>query len=150
MIKARISIKTVHSVSLINPVVEGAHILPLRLPCSPSGKTNIYLDTVHPMGPRGLEKVEEVDAILASKQAPQEASQPDKAFQKPWFIVPLQPEFELGETEPLHLQCNVEPKEDPKLNVEWHFNGKPLSHGKWRGNGEVGMEVNLAVTNDMR
>ena len=82
------------------------------------------------MGPRGLEKVEEVDAILASKQAPQDAAGPDKAFPKPWFIVPLQPEFELGETEPLHLQCNVEPKEDPKLNVEWHFNGKPLSHGE--------------------
>ncbi|KAF0303161.1 Titin [Amphibalanus amphitrite] len=91
-------------------------------------KANIYLDTVHPMGPRGLEKVEEVDALMASKQAPHDAAQPDRAFQKPWFIVPLQPEFELGETEPLHLQCNVEPKEDPKLNVEWFFNGKPLSH----------------------
>ena len=95
----------------------------------PSGKTNIYLDTQHPQGRAGLEKVQEAEDAFLSKYQRQ-VSGPDATYPKPVFTIPLKPQFSLGEAEPLHLECNVEPKEDPNLKVEWYFNGKALEHGK--------------------
>jgi len=46
------------------------------------------------------------------------------------WTVPLQPEFRLGENDKLHLEGNVEPRNDPNLKIEWFFNGKALEHGK--------------------
>jgi titin len=93
------------------------------------GKTNIYLDTQHPQGKAGFEKVQEAEeAFLAKAQRKPDGSEPD--WEKPYFTVPLAPEFRLGEAEPLHLECNVEPKADPNLKIEWYFNGKALEHGK--------------------
>lgn len=80
------------------------------------------------MGQAGLEKVKEVEDAFASKYQRQ-PSVPEAAFPKPVFTVPLQPEFHLNEAEPLHLEAHVEPKADPKLKVEWYFNGKVLEHG---------------------
>jgi hypothetical protein len=97
---------------------------------SPSGKTNIYLDTQHPQGKAGLEKVQEAEDAYLSKYQRQ-VSGPDTAYPKPVFTTPLKPQFSLGEAEPLHLECTVEPKEDPNLKVEWYFNGKALEHGKF-------------------
>lgn len=94
-----------------------------------SGKQDIYLDTQHPQGKAGLEKVQEAEDAYLSKYQRQ-VSAPDAAYPKPVFIVPLGPQFSLGENEALHLECQVEPKEDPNLKVEWYFNGKPLEHGK--------------------
>jgi hypothetical protein len=34
------------------------------------------------------------------------------------------------ETKSLHLEAQVEPKEDPKLVIDWFFNGKQLEIGK--------------------
>ncbi|GLH07319.1 LOW QUALITY PROTEIN: Titin [Gryllus bimaculatus] len=93
-----------------------------------TSKQNIYLDTQHPQGKAGLEKVEEVDEAYAARLQ-REGSRPEQEFPKPIFIVPLHPEFSLGENEALHLECQVEPKEDPNLKVEWYFNGKNLEHG---------------------
>ncbi|XP_068082222.1 titin [Anabrus simplex] len=93
-----------------------------------TSKQSIYLDTQHPQGKAGFDKVKEADEAYASKLQRQESG-PEAQFPKPVFIVPLKPEFNLGETEPLHLECQVEPKEDPNLKVEWYFNGKALEHG---------------------
>jgi titin len=35
----------------------------------------------------------------------------------------------VGEGEPIHFECRVEPKTDPKLQVQWFHNGKLLSSG---------------------
>ena len=35
----------------------------------------------------------------------------------------------MAEAQPLHMECHVEPKQDPKLRVEWFLNGKLLEHG---------------------
>ena len=35
----------------------------------------------------------------------------------------------IGEGEPVHFECRVEPKTDPKLRVEWYRNGKILPTG---------------------
>ncbi|XP_074100964.1 sallimus isoform X11 [Cotesia typhae] len=93
-----------------------------------TSKQNIYLQTQHPQGPAGLEKVQEVDEAFQSRsKRPEDAPEPQ--YPKPVWTVPLQPEFKLGEAEPLHLEGQVEPKDDPNLKIEWYFNGKALEHG---------------------
>ncbi|KAL1117095.1 hypothetical protein AAG570_004423, partial [Ranatra chinensis] len=93
-----------------------------------TGKTDIYRQTQHPQGEAGLEKVQEVDDAYASKYQRQ-TSAPEKEYPKPVWTTPLNPEFKLGEAQPLHLEGMVEPKEDPNLKIEWFFNGKALAHG---------------------
>ncbi|OXU24124.1 hypothetical protein TSAR_014966 [Trichomalopsis sarcophagae] len=93
-----------------------------------TSKQSIYLQTQHPQGQAGLEKVKEVDDAYASK-AKKPDSGSEKEYPKPIWTVPLQPEFKLGEAEPLHLEGQVEPKDDPNLKIEWYFNGKILQHG---------------------
>lgn len=66
---------------------------------------------------------------LASKYQRQ-ASLPEATFPKPIFVVPLEAEFILAESKPLHLEAQVEPKNDPNLKIEWYFNGKVLDLGK--------------------
>ncbi|CAH1976506.1 unnamed protein product [Acanthoscelides obtectus] len=91
-------------------------------------KKSIYLDTQHPQGKAGLEKVEEVEEAVAGKYRRQ-PSAPEKEFGKPVWTIPLNPEFRLVEGQPLHLEGTVEPKEDPNMKIEWFFNGKSLEHG---------------------
>lgn len=86
------------------------------------------MDTQHPQGKTGLEKVQEVEDTLASKYQRQ-SSLPEAIFPKPIFVVPLNAEFILAETAPLHLEAQVEPKNDPNLKIEWYFNGKLLDLG---------------------
>jgi titin len=93
-----------------------------------TSKQNIYLETQHPQGEAGLEKVKEVeDAQILKGRKP--GSSPEKEYPKPIWIIPLQPEHRLGESEPVHLEGQFEPKDDPNLKVEWYFNGKLLQHG---------------------
>uniref|UniRef100_A0A1B6D7W5 Ig-like domain-containing protein n=2 Tax=Clastoptera arizonana TaxID=38151 RepID=A0A1B6D7W5_9HEMI len=93
-----------------------------------TGKSDIYLDTQHPQGQAGLEKVQEVEDAYASKYKRQ-ISGPEAEFPKPIWTTPLGPEFSMGEATPLHLEATVEPKNDPNLKIEWFFNGKTLEHG---------------------
>jgi len=93
------------------------------------GLQGIHLDTQHPQGITGLEKVQKVEDNLASKYQRQ-ASLPEATFPKPIFVVPLEAEFILAESKPLHLEAQVEPKNDPNLKIEWYFNGKVLDLGK--------------------
>jgi len=93
------------------------------------GLQGIHLDTQHPQGITGLEKVQKVEDNLASKYQRQ-SSLPETIFPKPIFVVPLEAEFILAESKPLHLEAQVEPKNDPNLKIEWYFNGKVLDLGK--------------------
>ncbi|RXG68646.1 Titin, partial [Armadillidium vulgare] len=91
-------------------------------------KANIFLDTQHPQGKAGLEKVEEAErAFFNKKQRP--PTEEEAAFLKPYFIRPLEANFSLMENQTLHMEANVEPKKDPNLKIEWFLNGKPLEHG---------------------
>uniref|UniRef100_A0A182WJ15 Ig-like domain-containing protein n=1 Tax=Anopheles minimus TaxID=112268 RepID=A0A182WJ15_9DIPT len=90
--------------------------------------TTMYLDTQHPQGKAGLEAVQDTEASLANRYRRQE-SKPESAFPKPQWTVQLQSEFRLNEAEALHLEGQVEPKDDPNLKIEWYFNGKVLEHG---------------------
>lgn len=88
----------------------------------------MYLDTQHPQGKAGLEAVQEAEETLTNKSK-RPSDKPDKAYPKPEWIVSLKEEFRLNEAESLHLEGQVEPKEDPNLKIEWYFNGKVLEHG---------------------
>jgi hypothetical protein len=46
---------------------------------------------------------------------------------KPVFTSQLPTQVQVDQNGILHLECNVEPKEDPKLNLNWYHNGLPLS-----------------------
>nr|XP_029725955.1 titin-like isoform X8 [Aedes albopictus] len=90
--------------------------------------TTMYLDTQHPMGKAGLEAVQDTEAALANRYKRQD-SKPEGDYPAPKWTVELQSEFRLNEAESLHLEGQVEPKDDPNLKIEWYFNGKVLQHG---------------------
>ncbi|XP_023947919.2 titin [Bicyclus anynana] len=92
-----------------------------------TGDKHIYLDTQHPQGKAGLDAVEQAEeARLAKGRRP---SVPDAEYPKPEWIVPVAPEHQLVEGQALHLEGQVEPKNDPDLKIEWFFNGKVLEQG---------------------
>nr|XP_036671085.1 titin isoform X4 [Drosophila suzukii] len=91
------------------------------------GKT-MFLDTQHPQGEAGLEAVQETEEELANRYTSKTAK-PETQYPPPVWTKPLQAEFHLSEAQPIHLEANVEPKEDPNLFIEWYFNGKMLQHG---------------------
>ncbi|XP_050422457.1 titin isoform X5 [Adelges cooleyi] len=110
-----------------------------------TGFQGIHLDTQHPQGITGLEKVQQVEDTLAHKYQRQ-PSLPEAAYPKPIFIVPLEAEFILPESAPLHLEARVEPKDDPSLKIEWYFNGQVLDLGsRFKTNNDFGF-VTLDLT----
>lgn len=52
----------------------------------------------------------------------------DSPMSPPKFITHIQ-SVTVDEAESLRFECRVEPKEDPKLRIEWFRNGKPLPSG---------------------
>lgn len=92
------------------------------------GTATMFLDTQHPQGQSGLEAVEGAERQIAEKHKRQ-ASTAEKEYPAPTWIVSVESEKKLGEGQSLHLEGQVEPKEDPNLKIEWYFNGKQLQHG---------------------
>lgn len=88
----------------------------------------MFLDTQHPQGISGLEAVQVTEESLANRYN-RDKTQPETDYPAPLWTTPLQPEFHLRENQALHLEAQVEPKEDPNLKIEWFFNGKVLQHG---------------------
>lgn len=92
------------------------------------GTQTMHFETQHPQGEQGLQAVQETEQSLAERYKRQ-PSRPEKEYPAPVFTQPLQPEFRLSENQALHLEAQVEPKDDPNLKIEWYFNGKVLNHG---------------------
>lgn len=92
-------------------------------------KKSIYTDTQHPKGQEGLDKVAIVEGELEAKSRKGPIEDVVRPPVKPWFDPPLKPEFHFNAGEPINLDCRVEPKEDPDLQIEWLHNGKPLDTG---------------------
>jgi len=65
---------------------------------------------------------------LENRQRPRSV-EPDKRFPAPQFLRPLQ-NFDVIEGEQVHLETVLEPAGDPKMKVQWFFNGQPISEGK--------------------
>lgn len=85
-------------------------------------KRNIDFDSQLPAG-MSAEKLKELEKGPVS-QAPEA----DKTYSPPKFITQITSST-VEESESVHFDCRVEPKDDPKLRIEWYRNGKLLPSG---------------------
>lgn len=75
----------------------------------------IYSETLHE---EGLKKIQALETPYV-----QEKEEIPFVPRRPEFIVPLISLHNLKEGDRLHLECRLEPINDPKLKVEWFING---------------------------
>lgn len=81
------------------------------------------MDSQHPESYKKTQELESLDKFPRMEI-------PDKVFEKPVIVQPLQNLENLKEGETAHLDCQITPTNDPKLKVEWLVNGKPFAQGK--------------------
>ena len=85
----------------------------------------VKLDSLHPSGSSGMAAIGALDARI---QLP--ADEPEKnSFTAPYFTTDLPEQFHCDNNHVIQLYCNVEPKNDPSLKIDWHHNGVPLITG---------------------
>ncbi|XP_014664087.1 PREDICTED: titin-like [Priapulus caudatus] len=87
--------------------------------CQP--KESMYLHTIHPEGLQAIQRLE-------SYQRRPVRESPERLGQKPIFITQI-PNIECSENQRSFFECQLEPATDPKMKVEWFFNGQPLVAG---------------------
>lgn len=85
-------------------------------------KRNIDFDTQLPAG-MSAEKLKELEKGPVS-QAPEK----EKTYSPPKFITQIESST-VEEAESVRFECQVEPRDDPKLRIEWYRNGKLLPSG---------------------
>ena len=85
----------------------------------------VKLDSLHPSGPSGLAAIGALDAKI---RLPADGAE-TKLFGAPHFTTDLPEQFHCDNNHVIHLNCNVEPKDDPSLKIDWHHNGVPLITG---------------------
>ena len=91
-------------------------------------KGGILADSMHP---ESFKKLTQLEAAKDRRTEDEVDAGPD---QPPVFMDQLNKVGEVVEGQSVHLDARLEPKNDPKLRVEWELNGKPLTTG--RGGGE--------------
>lgn len=74
----------------------------------------------------GLEKIQTLEDSLIRQRDETVTEERGKA---PVFTVPLSNVDNLREGESAHFEARLTPTDDPKLKVEWFWNGKPLRTG---------------------
>ena len=70
-----------------------------------------------------LEKLKELEKGRGGLNVEEEAE-----ITAPKFITQIESRA-VGEGEPVHFNCRVEPKHDPKLQIKWYHNEKELASG---------------------
>ena len=85
-------------------------------------RKDINMDSQLPHG-MSLEKLKELEKGRASSTLDEDAE-----ITPPKFITQIESRA-VGEGEPVHFNCRVEPKHDPKLQIKWFFNNKELAQG---------------------
>ena len=88
-----------------------------------SSKKDINLDSQLPQG-MSLDKLKDLEKGKAELRGIDD----DAPITAPKFVTQIQSRA-VGEGEPVHFNCRVEPKHDPKLNITWYHNGKELPSG---------------------
>lgn len=74
----------------------------------------------------GLEKIQDLeDSNIRNRDVIVEETK----GRAPVFTVPLSNVDSLREGENVHFEARVTPTDDPKLKIEWYWNGKPLKTG---------------------
>ena len=84
----------------------------------------ILADTMHPESYKKLVALEKTKDQQPGEVVEAEQNQP------PVFMTPLKDVGLVPEGEKIHVRATVEPKNDPKLRIEWELNGKVLSTGR--------------------
>ena len=98
---------------------------------------DVVSGTQHPSGQSGLASINEVErkaATSVSGQLPTAAEDEDGGLgmkgSAPRFVVPLEADTKVdGAASRLRLECEVEPRGDDRLAVNWFHNGAPLEMG---------------------
>jgi len=85
------------------------------------GKQGLCLDTLD------AARLEKIRTLESSEETQREEITLE--LQKPVFTTPLNNLENVGEGEHAHLECRLEPVNDPKLRVEWFVNGKEIKTG---------------------
>lgn len=76
-------------------------------------KQGLYLDT---LDAQRLQKIRELETVQVKEEIEKEV-----IHQKPVFLTPLNNLDHLKEGEHAHLECRVEPINDPNLKIEWYI-----------------------------
>lgn len=84
-------------------------------------KSGLQLET---MDEQRLRKIRELEAYERPKR-----EEVEPQMQRPIFLTPLISLENLKEGEHAHLECRVEPINDPNLKIEWFVNGVKLKTG---------------------
>ncbi|KAE8746083.1 hypothetical protein FOCC_FOCC007207 [Frankliniella occidentalis] len=104
-------------------------------------RKTIDFDSQLPQGMSG-EKLKALERGPIPTAAPPE----EPAAQPPKFITQIESAI-VEESESVHFECRVEPKNDPKLRIEWYRKGKPLPSGhRYRSTYDMGF-VSLDILN---
>merc|ERR1711992_178267 len=85
-------------------------------------KKDIIVDSQLPQG-MSMDRLKEIEARKAEVAADNEAE-----ITAPKFITQIKSRA-VGEGEPAHFECRVDPKNDPKPQVKWFHNGKEVDFG---------------------
>lgn len=76
-----------------------------------------------------LDKIRDLESYENGPSYIPDSIQDERPQSAPVFTEQLQPVPELREGQSIHLECTVSPPNDPTLQIEWFFNGKPLHTG---------------------
>ena len=90
------------------------------------GKDGILSDSMHP---ESFKKLTQLEALKDRKEDNDIDGPPN---QPPVFMEQLNKPEVLVEGQSVHLDARVEPKNDPKLKIEWELNGQVLKTGDRR------------------
>ena len=85
-------------------------------------KKDIIVDSQLPQG-MSMDRLKEIEARKAEVSRDEETE-----ITVPKFLTQIKSR-QVGEGEPAHFECRVEPKNDPKLQIKWYHNGKEVDFG---------------------
>ena len=81
----------------------------------------------HPAGKSVMDSLKDLEGSIAIQLEPESSVEEPVSFQKPVFTTQFPDKLSVDpESRLLHLECNVEPKNDPRLKINWYHNGLPL------------------------
>ena len=89
--------------------------------------SGVSTKSLHPSGASGLQAIVDTEKSTGMKLGDTTEEEPLK--QRPVFTTDLPAEVSLAAGQPLVLECQVEPKADPNLQLDWFHNGLPLATG---------------------
>ncbi|KAG8239895.1 hypothetical protein J437_LFUL019488 [Ladona fulva] len=90
-------------------------------------KANLILDSQLPQGMEG--GLQKIQTLEDSHIRTRDVMTAEERRQAPVFTVPLSNHENLREGESVHFEARLTPTDDPRLKVEWFWNGKALKTG---------------------